>query len=204
MSFVVVVFVVVVVFGLPVLYRGLGVVRRSCAIRSLRRAASVRVCPYTSLLVGSALGDAFGAGVEMMDRDAICSLLASSTSTRTRFQNRRRDAYAINYWPGRFTDDAEHSLVVAQCLRADGVSVDANELVRRFEREWFSGVTAASGARQLFENLFAALQGRIAVRLLGEDDANVSKRARRCSLRALVRSSLREGRQGHGCVLCSC
>jgi hypothetical protein len=123
----------------------------------------------------------------MMNREAICDLcqLESSENPLRGFANHRRNRYAINYWPGRYTDDAEHSLCVVEYLRLcwprlkqkRDIAGELETLVALFENTWFH---QTSNIKQLMYNFWFVMTGRIKGVSFGE----------------LWQMAMTEGRQG--------
>lgn len=63
------------------------------------------------VLIGIAIGDAFGVGIEFQDRRWILENV-----NFTRFVNQREGKYGENYLPGFYSDDTEHSIGVLKAL----------------------------------------------------------------------------------------
>lgn len=87
------------------------------------------------MLIGVGVGDAVGAGVEMMSRADIAKLLPERLD-RYVHVDKRRDDWAVNYWPGRYTDDTEHTVAVLKLLCCDR-DFDEQTLYEYFHNEWF-------------------------------------------------------------------
>ncbi|MFC1697264.1 ADP-ribosylglycohydrolase family protein [Nanoarchaeota archaeon] len=62
-------------------------------------------------LLGIAIGDAFGAGIEFQDRNWILNNVDF-----TKYLNARGPKYGKNYIPGHYTDDTEHSIGIINTL----------------------------------------------------------------------------------------
>lgn len=134
----------------------------------------------------------------MKNRDEICDMCKSENNNSNPlrgYADFRINSYAINYWPGRYTDDAEHSLVVLKFLQKKLLSTANNttsskqdfeaqldELICLFEEEWFQ---QTNKWKQLYFNIFGKLFGTI----------------RNVSFSELIYASFNEGRQGHGSIL---
>ncbi|HLC33226.1 MAG TPA: ADP-ribosylglycohydrolase family protein [Candidatus Nanoarchaeia archaeon] len=65
----------------------------------------------TDALIGIAVGDAFGSGIEFQDRNWI-----RANVDFTRFVNARTGKHAENYTSGDYSDDTEHSIGVVRAL----------------------------------------------------------------------------------------
>lgn len=177
--------------------------RRRRAIRVLRDSKSSKL----NSLVGVALGDAFGAGVEMQTSEQMAKLFDNGRA-KLRFVDTRDSTYAINYWKGRYTDDAEHSLVVVRLLAESSTNVPSGErLVECFEREWLNRAYSASACTQLIANLKSVFAGRIKTQTNSASTSTTTatssslstttKTKKSVSLGALIYMSIFEGRQGN-------
>lgn len=62
-------------------------------------------------MIGIAIGDAFGVGIEFQDR-----LWIKNNVDFTKFINRRTGKHGLNYEPGFYSDDTEHSIGVLKAL----------------------------------------------------------------------------------------
>ena len=63
------------------------------------------------VLLGIAIGDAFGLGLEFQDRKWIQRNIDFS-----KFVNTREEKFDENYRPGYYSDDTEHSIAVTKAL----------------------------------------------------------------------------------------
>lgn len=60
---------------------------------------------YGSMLLGVAIGDAFGAGIEFMSKEWILENVGFD-----KYVNMRDGKYGVNYEPGKYTDDTEMTI----------------------------------------------------------------------------------------------
>lgn len=165
--------------------------RRRRAIRSLIDSKSSKV----NALVGIALGDAFGAGVEMQSSEQMSKHFQDR---QLRFVDTRTSVYAVNYWKGRYTDDAEHSLAVVRLLAESADTVPSSaRLVDCFEREWLNRAYSASACTQLIANLRSLFAGRIRTTFFSASASTQSpKKSREVPLSSIIYMSIFAGRQG--------
>lgn len=81
-------------------------------------------------LLGIAIGDAFGAGLEFQDRNWI-----KENVDFTEFIDTRESEHKTNYQPGYYTDDTEHSLALTRALMSRR-NFSKDLLVEYFKKEY--------------------------------------------------------------------
>lgn len=86
------------------------------------------------MLLGVALGDAVGAGVEMQSRSVIEKVVPKDLG---HYVDLRTGNFAINYWRGRYTDDTEHTVAVLKLLCDPNAPFNREQLFQRFFHEYF-------------------------------------------------------------------
>jgi ADP-ribosylglycohydrolase len=70
---------------------------------------------YREMLLGVAIGDAFGAGIEFQSRDWI-----RENVDFTAYVNKREGPWAVGYTPGKYTDDTEMTVGLMKALIETG------------------------------------------------------------------------------------
>lgn len=95
------------------------------------------------LLVGIAIGDAFGAGVEFQDRDWIRANVDFSKFINARgdikIEEERKKIFTQNYSPWDYTDDTEMTIGVIKALLSKKIFSE-NLLVEKWTEEYQKGI----------------------------------------------------------------
>ncbi len=94
------------------------------------------------MLLGIAVGDAFGLGIEFQDRDWI-----RKNVDFTGFVSRREGKYAEGYEPGFYSDDTEHSIGLMEALMSRE-PFSRELLLRMWKREYENDRKARGFPRQ--------------------------------------------------------
>jgi ADP-ribosylglycohydrolase len=103
-----------------------------------------------NLLIGIAIGDAFGAGVEFQDRDWIRANVDFSKFINVRgkikIEEERNKIFTQNYSPWDYTDDTEMTIGVIKALLSKE-TFSENLLVEKWTEEYQKGISAKGFGR---------------------------------------------------------
>tara|TARA_Y100000310_G_C20633124_1_gene789690 strand:+ start:815 stop:1789 length:975 start_codon:yes stop_codon:yes gene_type:complete len=115
-----------------------------------------------NMLLGIALGDAFGLGIEFQNRDWI-----KENIDFTKYVNKREGKYAENYELGYYSDDTEQSIGTIKAL-ISGKEFNEKLLIKEWIKEWKRSTKERGIPRQGYStNTQRWLDGEISAEELG-------------------------------------
>ncbi len=108
------------------------------------------------MLVGTGVGDAYGLGLEMQDRKKIALL------TFDQWHNLRTGKHGMNYAPGMYSDDTEHTIGVVKALLSE--EVFSEELLLAFwKNEYESDIKNRGFPRQGHGSIEGYYKGTVTI-----------------------------------------
>lgn len=105
--------------------------------KARRREMALSGSPIVQMLLGDAIGDAFGAGIEMQDAFWIRK---NVTADRWPVNPVQKEEWKINSVRGMYTDDCEMTVGLMNGLIAEGVQIEADGMLRAWRAEWDLGM----------------------------------------------------------------
>ncbi|CAE7244474.1 frmA [Symbiodinium natans] len=99
-----------------------------------RRALLASAGPVTQLLIGDAIGDAFGFGVEMQDAHWMRQCVTRCTSWPE--NPVKREEHKFNSVRGMYSDDCEMTVGLMKALVKDGMAASEDAMLTAWREEW--------------------------------------------------------------------
>ena len=116
------------------------------------------------MLTGVAIGDAFGVGLEMQDRNKLQDI------TYDRWYNWREGKYAENYTPREYSDDTEHTIGLIEALLS-GEPFSEDLLVHFWKREYENDKARKGYPRQGHGSIEAYYNGAASIEQIRESQS---------------------------------
>ncbi|MFA5933236.1 MAG: ADP-ribosylglycohydrolase family protein [Microgenomates group bacterium] len=119
----------------------------------------------SEMLIGVAIGDAFGAGVEMQGRELLKNL------PYDRWTNLRTGKYANNYHVGEYSDDTEHTIGLVKALMS-GKPFTEDLLLEYWKNEYETDKKRKGYPRQGHGSIESYYKGQCTIEEIRQNQAN--------------------------------